>query len=516
MITSARAAFGAPANTPVVQLAAIDFGGDATFFGLIEARQPTTTPKEQLPVGGGVLVSDCIRWSTDERFALNTFYRRNAQLLNPDNVLRAKNDSFDLALAPELPIAGLTVSIKDTTVIEGDTTAYWIQVVREKAEFVDLYFTTPDEFYFKSPDLWVDWPGDNDENVPPGPDVYPAGQPMDQGDIIRFRESGEEINQLVGRIRNRGTIDALEVKVNFYYFLPAGAGDNHKPMDITKVSQYKLIGSAGENPKITIKGGESAGKLVTTDWRVPAGFKGHTCLFVDIEHLKVPRDSHRAALGSSDRWRGNDHAQKNVSHYEQTANSPYAPLEFDFGVFNSGLVPEIAYLEPDALPYGASLTITPYEQTVPQGERAIFRCRLELDDAIIDAGCRNDLTFRIFAWRQDPESAVRWGGVEYQVLPRIGTSTTLTGYWEEGGDITLTGQVSPDPGVGKVRLRLDFGVKQPKWVTAPLTSTGRFTWHGHAPTPRGRLATVARFDANSRYGTSTSAELILTPPPILH
>ena len=58
-----------------------------------------------------------------------------------------------------------------------------MQVVREAAEFIDLYFqdNVPS---WRSPDIWVDWPGDNPD--PAVPRVYPEGTPTDQGEIVRF------------------------------------------------------------------------------------------------------------------------------------------------------------------------------------------------------------------------------------------------------------------------------------------------------------------------------------------
>src|SRR5262249_9564965 len=88
LVGSARSAFGVGNAVPVVQLAWIDFGGDGATFGLIEARQPGAHFSKQLPdPNGGVLITNGIAWTLDERFATNTWYRRGLQLLNPKNVL---------------------------------------------------------------------------------------------------------------------------------------------------------------------------------------------------------------------------------------------------------------------------------------------------------------------------------------------------------------------------------------------------------------------------------------------
>ena len=141
LLASARAAFAMGPDTPVVQLGWIDFGGDGATFGLIEARQPGARYSKNLPVPtGGVLITNCIAWTLDQRFATNTFYRRPVQFLNPFNVLRNPGDSFDLARAPELAVKGITVDVVATQVVEGDAQVYRVKVTRQNAEFVDLYF----------------------------------------------------------------------------------------------------------------------------------------------------------------------------------------------------------------------------------------------------------------------------------------------------------------------------------------------------------------------------------------
>src|SRR6185369_13616378 len=138
------------------------------------------------------------------------------------------------------------------------------------------------------------------------------------------------------------------------------------------------------------------------------------------------------AKATDDVWQANNKAQKNVDQIEPKPNSPYVPVEFEFSVNNSGIAPEIAYLEPEGLPYGMRLTVSPKHRTIVAGETAIFRCKLELDDTVIDASCRGDHDFRIIAWRVDSHSAVRWGGVQYKVRPRKRTATDLSGDWDAG------------------------------------------------------------------------------------
>jgi hypothetical protein len=509
LVKSARTAFGVGSDVPVVQLAWIDFGGDGATFGLIEARQQGARYSRNLPGSGGVLITNGISWFIDDRYATNTWYRRSLHLLNPANILRNPGDQFDLARAPELPVKGLKVELVDRKVVESDAQVYRIKVSRENAEFVDLYFDNP-PVYYKNPDLWIDWAGNNQPNPDTLTPDYGLGQPTDQGEAIRVHPSHPEHHWVVARLRNRGQVKALDVKLNFFYFDPPGGGDGGKPMDVNNLNRYKQIGTT-TFPEVP---GNNDPRKIKLRWDVPPGFGGHSCLLVQIEDYKIPSDSSGAALGSDDVWQLNNHAQKNVDRYEALSGSPFAPIEFDFSVHNAGVVPELAYLEPDGLPHGMKLTVTPPQQTIAAGQTVLFHCKLELDEKIIRTGCENDQRFQLHAWRQDPESSARWGGVEYEIRPREKTATSLAGSWTSSNSIFLNGTVSPNPGGGEVYIRLDYKIQQAKWVKTSVTANGKFTWNGPA-TGSSPLEAIAWFEGNRKFGASRSAPVKVYSPPIV-
>lgn len=511
LVGSARSAFGVGSDVPVVQLAWIDLGGDGATFCLVEARQRGANFSRNLPLpDGGVLITNGIIWTLDERFATNTWYRRPLQLLNPSNVLRNVNDEFDLARAPELPVKGVKVRVTDRKTVEGDAEVYRLTITRENAEFVDLYFENP-EVYWKNPDLWVDWAGNNKPTPETLTPDFGLGQPTDQGEAIRPHLTRSEQHWLVARLRNRGQVPAKDVKLNFFYYEPPGGGDGGKPMDAANISHYKLIGST-THPEVPA--GNAPVKILKR-WDVPAGFKGHTCLLVQIEDYRIPEDSSGAALGSEDVWQVNNHAQKNVDKYEALSASPFKPIEFEFSVHNAGVSPEVAYLEPEGLPYGMTLTVTPPVQTIGSGSTAVFQCRLELDERIIRTGCENDQRFRIHAWRQDPESSARWGGVEYEIKPREMTSTQLGGTWDYSNIVTFDGLISPNPGGGIVHIRIDFDGHQARWHTVPASANGKFTWSGAAPDDSFVVEAVAWYEGNRKFGSSRSNVAKVAHPPII-
>jgi hypothetical protein len=295
---------------------------------------------------------------------------------------------------------------------------------------------------------------------------------------------------------------------------PPGGGDGGKPLNTKSRAGLKLIGSNPLNPSLTILGLGNKPNEVPVQWNVPAGFSGHTCILVEIAESHVPRDAKGAALGTalSDKY---EHAQKNVDKFQALSASPFVPIAFDFSVYNSGLGPEIAYLEPEALPYGMTLTVTPPVRNIAAGETVLYHCKLELDERIIRTGCENDQRFRIHAWRKDPQSGVRWGGVEYEIQPRLKTAATLVGTWDYANQLDLKGAIVPNPGGGTLRIRLAFDNQQSRWVFVPLTAGGTFEWSGPAPAGSFGLDAVAVFEGNRKYGEARSAPVDLAPPPAI-
>jgi hypothetical protein len=499
------AAFGNPANTPVVQLIKLDLGGDEAEFGLIEARQKGAHFSQSLPASPAIIVTNALDKWDDDRWSFNNAYRREVQLLNPypDFPLAAPGDSFDLAKAPGLPAAGITVTVVDVKTVRA-ASVFRVKVDRKNTAFVDLYFSNADPYY-KNPDLYVDWPGDNPSKADPSTDFdhYPIGSPTDQGDVIRVPPQGSEPHWVVARVRNRGGVPVDEVKLEYLVFTPPGGGDSSGRTDsigTTTIPAVPATGPAGD--------GLEYGVLV---WNVDKNY-GHICLKVQIADYKIPTDSSGAALASDDVWLANNHAQKNVDQYIPLSGSPYDPIDFDYSVHNDAIRTEYAYLEPDNLPAGMKLTVTPSRQPVPPKSTVTFHCRLELDEAVIDAGCRSDRQFRIVTWRQDPESSVRWGGVHYKVMPRKRCAATLTGWWDYSNTIHLNGSITPNPNGGTLRLWLAFAGTNPIWTTTPLAPDGTFTWQGPAPANALSLSAVAAFDGNLIYGPTESAPLDLSAP----
>jgi hypothetical protein len=207
------------------------------------------------------------------------------------------------------------------------------------------------------------------------------------------------------------------------------------------------------------------------DWTIPA----------EVD----PATGDTLALGSDDVLLQNNNAQKNVFDFEALAGSPYEHIEFEFSVHNDALWPETAYLLPSGLPWGSKIEITPAEAVIASGDRAIFRCRLTLDDHIIRPGCNNDQGFLLTAWRIQYDGDEKWGSCFYFVRPRLKTEVEITrGYWQ-GQRLLVIGLwrvVSEQPfdlvrnPPGIVRVRMMFAGHEPRtlWRTATIDQNGVF------------------------------------------
>jgi hypothetical protein len=179
------------------------------------------------------------------------------------------------------------------------------------------------------------------------------------------------------------------------------------------------------------------------------------------------------------------------------------------GLF-TGHRPRTVYLQPEGLPEGMRLTVSPPQQVVPPRSTVIFNCRLELDDRVIAANCRSDSEFTILAWRMTEETSVRWGGVQYRIRPRRKTTTTVSGGWF-AGDASVSGRVDPDPGGGEVRLRINFNNVKARWQTLPLGAGGTFKLDLTPPAGALQLDVEAAYRGSRYFGPSKSTPLTIYP-----
>ena len=485
----------------VAQLVHIDLGGDGGQFDIIEARQKGVAFSQSLPASPALLILNVLDFEDDTRYAVDGKYRRKVQRLNTGSDLVKKGDSFDFASAPALQAAGVSVTILDVVGVPrpaGVVQVFHVRVDRQAADFIDLAFTqrTPN---YMCPDVWVDWAGDNPapQDNPANHDTYPAGTPLNQGDDVRVPPSGTELHWAVARVWNLGTIQALNVKVILYKSDPPGSGDR---------GQFDQFGSdhiKQVDPQQSVD--------LPIAWKVGPNDSGHTCILAEIADWTVPdRPGTIIALGSDDLKLSNNHGQKNVSTFVSAGHSPYPPIDFDYSVSNDGLYLERAYLLPDWLPPGVTLRASPNLMLIPAKSIGVFKCRFEFDSEVLDRYCKTDPSVVISAWRRTPESCERWGSVKYDINLRTATTTTLSVFYPSS--VMVSGLVTPDPGGGQVRIRIEFQGQSPNWFTAPLVS-GAF----HLTVPGAASDTVqaiAMYDGSLIYAPSSSPVANATRPQL--
>lgn len=491
-------------SVPVVQLMRMNLGGDGGMLALVEARQERTTFSTNLPFSPALLVTNAIDfWDTEEYAQVvddEKRYRRQLHRLNQGSDLMNAGDEFDLGLPDELPAPGIKVRILDRRPVprpEGVVQVFHTRVTRAEAPAIDLGFTRLDP-YWKNPDLWLDHPDPGQET----PVIWPDGEPLHQGDKIHVPPAGRPDNQpephwVVARVHNYGVVAAEKVRVDFAVCRPPGAGDrgNFERFDTKELPR--------------IEPGEALPVIAT--WLVYPEEKGHTCLRATIVDSKIPEDAGTGiALASEDVILANSEAIKNLDEHQQLSASPYEPVEFEFSVNNERPTPQVAYLQPEGLPLGTRLAISPPEQTIKPNSTALFKCRLETDHEVIDAGCRSDTDFTILAWRMTNETSVPWGGVQYRIRPRKKTKTTLEGGWM-GTDCGLKGRVEPDPGDGEVRLRINFNNVPARWQAVPLGPGGTYALPLIPPAGATVLHAEAVYRGSRLFGSSQSAPLTLMP-----
>ncbi len=494
-------------TVPIGQLMKLNLGSDGGVTAFLELRASGSNFSQNLSPEPTVIATNGLDPNSDRHWAVNGLYRRSVHLLNDGTELRAVNDTWDFAAAPEFPVKGCTAEVSDIRTVRGTIPVYRVRVEREQAEYIDLHFQDHVPSW-KSPDIWVDWPGDNPD--PTVPRVYPVGTPTDQGETVRYPASGTETHYVVARVHNAGNVQAEDVKVRWFVCDPPGSGDDGRWVN----RGTQTIPSVGAG----------ANEIAVFDWNVDNSTNVHQCMRMEIIDWTIPSGVDPAtgdtvALASDDVKLQNNNAQQNVFDFEALTGSPYAPITFPMQVHNDRVESEIAALVPSGLPHGSKLTISPREQTIPSGQSRVFNCTLELDDAVIRPGCNNDSGFLLTAWRRSQEADEIWGSCFYHVRPRYRTNLEIVrGTWFHGR-VVVHGRLlvltdaqinlaDDQPLTARIRMLVDGPGGTPIWRVAPIQSDGSFTLDTTVQDGK-TMIVEAWFDRTDRLGSSVSNEVVL-------
>lgn len=492
-------------SVPIGQLMKLNLGSDGGVTAFLELRAEGSNFSQNLSPEPTVIATNGLDPNSDRHWAVNGLYRRSVHLLNDGTELRNINDTWDFAAAPEFPVKGCIAEVADIRTVRGSIPVYRVRVEREQAEYIDLHFQDHVPSW-KSPDIWVDWPGDNPD--PAVPRVYPVGTPTDQGETVRYPASGTENHYVVARVHNAGNVRAEDVRVRWFVCDPPGSGDDGRWVD--------------RGTQVIPEVGPGDNEITAFNWAVDSSTNVHQCMRMEIIDWTVPSEVDPAtgdtvALASDDVKLQNNIAQQNVFDFEALTSSPYPPISFPMQVHNDRVGAEIAALVPSGLPHGSKLTISPREQRIPPGEARVFTCTLELDEAVIRPGCDNDSGFLLTAWRRAEEADEIWGSCFYHIRPRYRTQVELLrGNWFHGR-VRVYGRliVLSDDGVDlsddlplavRVRMLTDAPGATPLWRAAPLQSDGTFILDTIVE-DGASMVVEAWFDRTDRLGSAVSNQI---------
>lgn len=191
-------------------------------------------------------------------------------------------------------------------------------------------FVSPHDERWKAEDIWIDAPTFDNK--------YEA-DPLSVKDADEKPVTGK-VNKVYGRIRNQGHADATNFEVRLEIREPWGAGGPWKSLKVETVTLLK-----GQD------NGPGDYYLIEADW-IPTG-DVHSCIRLEV--TGVANDINEA----------NNSTQENVSEFESTTGSPFAPVTTRFEVQNPFDENITAFFKIDGLPRGWSYLLTPQRLIIP-------------------------------------------------------------------------------------------------------------------------------------------------------
>ncbi|MCP4582731.1 MAG: hypothetical protein GY839_14060 [candidate division Zixibacteria bacterium] len=229
----------------------------------------------------------------------------------------------------------------------------------------------------KAVDIWVDAP-DLSDNYDP--------DPLSLIDADEKPVPGKP-NKIFGRIRNQGRADASNFEVYLAVREPWGAGG---PWDTLVVKTITHLEGQDMDP--------NAFDTISVFWNFDAGV--HTCVMLEVSGV------------ANDINTGNNWTQENISEFETTSGSPYAPVTSRFGVGNPHDYQILAFFKLDGLPPSWSYIISPDRLVIPAGgeEEAIVTIQPH-DGAPVCS--REDIT--ISAYTPQVDALQKLGAITLQV-----------------------------------------------------------------------------------------------------
>lgn len=391
---------------------------------LIEARSKTFGFDRALP-GSGVLVYYANAAIPDGQGPVRVLDRTPATPLE-DAALTQTGQS---AYADQ---AGLTVELT-----RDDPGSPQVALVYDPPADRDLYLRPGDPDSWKSPDIWVDDPGNG---------MAPEGyDPHDQA------RAGER-NLLHARVWNAGPTDAYDVGVTFSIAEPnPSVGGGYIDRHLVYLDRIPAGGAA----------------IAKYWWTPRSGVHPHTCVKAILRE------------NEGDPNPENDWAQKNIDVVQSVHGSPYSTVRYHFQATNERSTPQLFYFRVHNVPEGWSWSVEPPKALLDPGQTV--QAELKLGPPPDAEDCTTHMVY-VTGWTPAGDTLVQTGGTTLQVELRQKTELSVTS--EAGGckqdpqprqpcaTVEVRACTTPPRAAGQVILTYQAPESDPVYRTAWTNSEG--------------------------------------------
>lgn len=306
---------------------------------------------------------------------------------------------------------GLNVEVLPATGAED----YRVHITYDPPETdVDVWINPHDDNW-KSPDIWIDNPGDNNGTIGFDLDATPPRTETDRGDKpIAQLVTGTGppiVNRAYARVYNHGMGTAHNVRVDFYFSDPYHAidGGTFDPDTGGNVAfnkhAFKVLADVPHT---------DTGIPVFVDWtpeRLAFGQQVHSCVKVKIAHVFNDTNEYNQA------------SQENIDEYDISAHSPYPPVVNPFKVVNPFDHAILVYLRADNVPVGWTTDIVPKKAYIPVGGSIDAQITIQ---APLDYPVCSTEFIKTSAWYPSGDTLIELGASVAQVNLKKSTELTTT------------------------------------------------------------------------------------------
>ncbi len=501
-----------PAGRTPVKAIRLPLGTDPdaaqAHFLFVQNRKPGPSFSQNLPGSlerGGLYITDCIKPDLFDYFERPT--TRN--LVHPltDNLSIPTSESVPPIVdrAPDTDIDfgrtypaydGILVNI--TGELPGpppwtDRPSYLVDITRTQSSFLDLVIIRGEQPWI-SPDIWIEHGDKTPAELSPVP-LEGNGEPTRWSpDYNPADNEGRPLNFIRVKVTNNGSVPANDVVIRVKVNTPPGMGDS---------GGWEILPSP---PSQNIPATGSV--IFNVGWSPTVD--AHTCVKAEIVEWN-------SLLGDINPF--NNNAQENIVDFYPTAASPWHPLPFTFSIASNREYPLDVVVLPKNLSPGYNLTFEQDIYTIPPHGRISVNAILEMDSSVIfpperavslKKGSNSIIlpkpsSFDLQACAYAGDHAVPIGGVRYNIFPTIDVEIDPDIYINTGGNIIVTGTISPSAPNQNMEVELRYPSGRFDWILFVTGSDGSFSLK-IPPKEQGNVRVIVHYPAGGRYAPASTAK----------